>query len=227
MADLSPGAAALLRAGRTSFRPSASDRDRVLQALSQHIAAGAPVEVAGHAGPAQTAVVTRWPLRAWVLGGAATVAVGAGVILAAHTWKAPGQSPASTMSSSPAVEPSAPAALPAPEDSSEPPPAPNPPRGTRATTRPPADSLPEEVRLLSKAEQQLNEGHADDALKTLAEHERRFPGGALAEERMAARVQSLCAAGRVTQAKAELAKLARTYPRSPHVDRARRFCGAD
>jgi outer membrane protein assembly factor BamD (BamD/ComL family) len=89
------------------------------------------------------------------------------------------------------------------------------------------DSLPEEVRLLSKAEQQLSAGRADDALRTLGEHERRFPGGVLAEERLAARVQALCALGRVTEARADLARLARAYPQSPHLDRARKFCGVD
>jgi hypothetical protein len=70
-------------------------------------------------------------------------------------------------------------------------------------------------------------GRAGDALATLGEHERRFPGGALAEERLAARVQALCALRRVNEARADLARLARTYPGSAHFDRARRFCGLD
>jgi outer membrane protein assembly factor BamD (BamD/ComL family) len=94
-----------------------------------------------------------------------------------------------------------------------------------SAARSPSDSLPEEVRLLSKAEHQLSAGRADEALATLGEHERRFAGGALAEERLAARVQSLCALGRLSEAKADLAKLARSYPASVHFDRARRFCG--
>ncbi len=81
--------------------------------------------------------------------------------------------------------------------------------------------------MLSRAEQQLNSGHADVALVTLAEHERRFPDGALAEEGMAARVQSLCTLGRLAEARADLAKFARAYPRSPHLDRARRACVFD
>jgi outer membrane protein assembly factor BamD (BamD/ComL family) len=89
------------------------------------------------------------------------------------------------------------------------------------------DSLPEEVRLLSKAEQQLSAGRADDALRTLGEHERRFPGGVLAEERLAARVQALCALGRLAEARADLARLAHAYPQSAHLDRARKFCGID
>lgn len=89
------------------------------------------------------------------------------------------------------------------------------------------DSLPEEVRLLSKAEQQLSAGRADDALRTLSEHGRRFPGGVLAEERLAARVQALCTLGRIAEARADLARLSRGYPQSPHLDRARKFCGID
>ena len=94
-----------------------------------------------------------------------------------------------------------------------------------AAARVSSDSLPEEVRLLSRAEHQLSAGRADEALVTLAEHERRFPGGALAEERLAARVQSFCALGRTSEAKADLARLARSYPGSAQLDRARRFCG--
>jgi outer membrane protein assembly factor BamD (BamD/ComL family) len=93
--------------------------------------------------------------------------------------------------------------------------------------RPASDSLAEEVSLVSKAEQRLYAGYADDALKILAEHERRFPNGTLAEQRMAARVQSLCTLGRIAEAKIDLAKLARAYPLSPQLDRGRKLCGID
>ncbi len=49
----------------------------------------------------------------------------------------------------------------------------------------------------------------------------------LAEERLAARVQSLCGLGRVNEARMDLAKLGRAYPGSPISDGARRFCGID
>ena len=35
MSELSTGASALVRAGRTAFRPEASDRERVLQSLKR------------------------------------------------------------------------------------------------------------------------------------------------------------------------------------------------
>lgn len=100
-------------------------------------------------------------------------------------------------------------------------------QGVRTATRLSADSLPEEVRLLSRAEQQMNEGLAREALKTLADHERRFPAGALAEERMAARVQALCMLGRAAEARSDLARLGRAYPRSPQLERARQICRTD
>jgi hypothetical protein len=73
----------------------------------------------------------------------------------------------------------------------------------------------------------VNDGLAEDALKTLGEHERRFAAGALAEERLAARIQALCMLGRSAEARTDLTKLARAYPHSPHVGGAKRFCGLD
>ena len=225
MAALKPDVASLLRAGRTAFRPQASDRDRVLQSLGQTLGASALLD-----GPRRTeppkSPAGRFPVRTWTLGGLGALTVGAGVLLAAHPWTTAPSRPASrVVAAIPAVEPVAPppAAIPAPPSVEE-----RPAQAAHASPSPGAsDSLPEEVRLLSKAEQQLSAGRDDDALRTLGEHERRFPGGVLAEERMAARVQALCALGRATEARADLARLARAYPQSPHLDRARKFCGVD
>ena len=241
MADLSPDARALIRAGRTAFRPQPSDRERVLQSLTQALGESASVGAAHRTQP-PASVVGQSAVRSWVLGGVGALAVSAGIVVATHPWtRATTASPTSTpvATSIPASEPAFSTLIPSlsPEDlrpqrraeglprSQRPGPQPSvarPPLSARAV---PADSLPEEVSLLSKAEQQLNGGRADEALRTLGEHERRFPSGALAEERLAARVQSLCALGRVGEARTELAKLGRTYPGSAHFDRARRFCG--
>ncbi len=233
MADLKPDARALIRAGKAAFRPQAEDRERVLESLTRTLGEGATLGAvhrteppAGAAGP--------FPLASWVLGGLAALAVGAGVLVVTHPWmKAPSRqalvSPALST-----VEPAHSSTIPSlnaddlpvqarvESPSVLPRPAALPP-----ASRSPSDSLPEEVRLLSKAEQQISAGHPAEALTTLGEHERHFPGGALAEERLAARVQSLCALGRVDEARTYLAKLARAYPGSPHFDRARRFCGID
>ncbi len=83
------------------------------------------------------------------------------------------------------------------------------------------DRLAEEVALLSRAETALHSGNAALALQVLGEHERKFRDGQLAEERIAARIQALCALGRKTEADAQLAQLS---PKSLHGEPSRRAC---
>ena len=111
---------------------------------------------------------------------------------------------------------------PAPTEA-EPPTAPAPPSSARKQT--PADRFAEEVASLSKATSELRAGRPNDGLKLLEEHERKCPSGRLAEERRAARIQALCALGKLPEAEAELARLKASSPRSPHLARAQRACG--
>jgi hypothetical protein len=83
------------------------------------------------------------------------------------------------------------------------------------------DRLAEEVALLSRATTALRAGRAAEALKTLDEHQSRFPRGALSEERRAAKAQALCSLGRMSEGRAELARLA---PQSPAAARAKQVC---
>ena len=238
MRDESPDRAALIRAGRAAFRPDPSDRERVLQSLTGALGAGALVDGARHAKLAKSVAPASSAVPAWVLGGLGALAIGGAVVVAAHPVGEDAvagcglRRPLAALGRADALVPHpAPgerrrsscrtAARGRPVRAHRKPVA----RSSAASTLP--DSLPEEVRVLSRAEQQLNSGHADEALRTLAEHERRFPSGALAEERMAARVQALCALGRLAAARAELARFAQAYPRSPHLDRARRLCVLD
>ncbi|HZU81881.1 MAG TPA: hypothetical protein VE987_03145 [Polyangiaceae bacterium] len=235
MTELNPDAAALIRAGRTAFRPDTSDRDRVLDSLNAVLGEGVAPDGGRPSGQASAAAASRFAFKSWVIGGLAAVALGTGGIAARHMR---GGAPAHAGATRPApvtapVEPAA-TATPAPPDVASDPeplraePARSSPRsGPRAAARTAADSLPQEVRLLSRAEQQLGDGLAAEALRTLAEHERRFPTGALAEERMAARVQALCALGRTAEARSDLARLTRAHPQSPHVERARKVCGIE
>jgi hypothetical protein len=235
MADLRPDARALIRAGKAGFRPQAEDRERVLESLTRTLGEGATLGAVRRTEP-PPAAAGPFPMASWVLGGLGALAVGAGILVATRHWTTTSSSiavpPVSSVLST--VEPVPSAMIPSVSADDLPVPArvESPsvvarPGAPSSTARSPSDSLPEEVRLLSKAEQQLSAGHPAEALTTLGEHERRFPGGALAEERLAARVQSLCALERVNEARTDLAKLARTYPGSPHFDRARRFCGID
>lgn len=232
MNDLHPGAAALMRAGRTAFRPDAADRERVLASLETALGGAALSEGARHAG---RAVTTQVALRTWLAGGLAAVALATGAVLVSHRWARtpPPPAPASVQPTVPLVEAAPPPPALSSTDPGSAPEALSPavralgsPRApSRSTPRIAPDSLREEVRLLTAAEQQMNSGRAVDALKILAEHERRFAAGALAEERMAARAQALCALGRTAEAESELGKLAGAYPHSQHLEHARMVCG--
>jgi hypothetical protein len=229
MGELSPEAAAFVRAGRTTFRPDASDRERVLQSLTRTLGEDALFDGAPSAKLAKSAAKARFPLWGKVIGGLGALGVGVALV-APHMWsRTPASGPAPATSSIPPAAQLEP--LPITPSESEltpgPPATQSVPVAPRPSARSPSDSLAEEVRLVSKAEQQLYAGRADDALKTLGEHERRFPNGALTELRMAARVQSLCTLGRTAEARADLSKLARAYPQSPQLDRTRRFCAID
>ena len=95
---------------------------------------------------------------------------------------------------------------------------------TRAVTSNHAqDRLAAEVALLSRAQGALRNGRPVLALEVLNEHERKFGNGQLREERIAARVQALCALGRTAEARAQLAQLS---PNSIHSDLSRQACGS-
>lgn len=233
MAHLRPDARALIRAGKTAFRPQIEDRERVLQSLTRTLGEGAMLAEARRTTPPAGAT-SPFPHASWVVGGLGALAVGVGVLVATQSGRTPSKIEAPVSSTLSTVEPAPTATIPSVNADDLPVrarvegPAVLPRAwAPSSSARSPSDSLPEEVRLLSKAEQQLSAGHPAEALTTLGEHERRFPGGVLAEERLAARVQSLCALGRVNEARTDLAKLGRAYPGSPHFNRARRLCGID
>lgn len=83
------------------------------------------------------------------------------------------------------------------------------------------DRLDREVALLAQATSDLHAGRADQALKSLDEHQRKFFRGTLAVERSALRAQALCMLNRIDEGRAELARLA---PQSPAAGRAKQVC---
>jgi hypothetical protein len=123
----------------------------------------------------------------------------------------------------PAIVAPAPAEQPAAESAVSPPAAAAPIVPVEPATKRASDRLSEEVTLLSRATSALRAGRASDALKTLNEHQSKFPKGLLSEERRAARAQALCALGRRPEAEREIAKLS---PTSPQAARAKQACGA-
>jgi hypothetical protein len=209
----------LVRAAREALRPSDADRERVLQALLPQLGGAGSMNTPSTPPAAASGAIVKVTAALVVIGVA-----GGGLFLALRTEPPPAR---------PAAPPSATIALlpPAPADKvpeSAPSAVPEAPSAEkRAPVAPhPADSLAEEVAILSRASAELHAGRPAAALKALDEHVRKFPRGVLAQERTSARVQALCALGRVQQAQAELARLVRTSPNSPHVARARKACGS-
>jgi hypothetical protein len=82
-----------------------------------------------------------------------------------------------------------------------------------------------EVRLLSEAHAAMRGGDAERALVLLEEHARRYPKGALGEERDAAKIAALCALGRVAEARQAADRFLRAAPLSPHAGPIRASCG--
>ncbi len=218
---LDPKARALVEAGRRAFRSTAVDRERVEAALRARLGDAA---LPPDAGVTQVATTTSWPA---VTGAAIGVCVLAGVAFyalrpapvapvpdarsATHPPIAQA-TPADPAPHIPAAEPESAAPAPSVVPSSTPPLAPSP------RTR---DALAREVALLSRATSELRAGRPAAALKVLADHQRRFPTGALVEERRGAKAQALCLLGRIDEGRAELARLT---PQSPAAATAQQVC---
>ena len=224
MSRLTGEAERLVRAGRAALKPTNADRDRVLEALLPQL--GGNMGAAGIEGPSTGPVAAASGTIAKVTAAVVAVCVaGAGTFVALRT-EAPPARPAATapvtldaMPQGPVdqVRESAPLVEPRARPSDE----------KRATAAPrSADSLAEEVAMLSQASAELHAGRPAAALNALDEHRRRFPRGALAQERTSARIQALCALGRMNDAQGELARLARMSPSSLHLARARKACGS-
>jgi hypothetical protein len=234
MSDLSPQLKELVEAGKSASRPSDADAARVLAALRSRLGDAA---VLGAEASGATASGS-----AGVSLGKAAAATVTGLALVGGLWFFAARNPrvaSSAAASIPravateavevplapsvaAVESAAPA-LP----QLEPVPIPtsnNTDRDSRSSAAPRArDSLSEEVAILSRAETALHSGKPQAALKLLDEHERKFKHGLLTEERIAARVQALCALGRTAEADAQLARLS---PKSLQSVRARQACNS-
>ena len=223
MARLTSEAEELVRAGRDALRPSDADRERVFQALLPQLGpTTGPRPVSGPSSiPPAAAKGTLVKLLTVLVGFGV---VGAGLYLALRKEPPPARpgalAPATSAARPPApVDPmpeSAPTVLPQAESVEK----------RAPVAQRPANSLAEEVAILSRASAELHAGRPAAALTVLDEHRRKFPRGVLAQERSSARVQALCALGRMKEALAELARLERISPNSPHVARARKACGS-
>lgn len=112
--------------------------------------------------------------------------------------------------------------VPVPEDMS--------PRPRRAAPVSGGALLAEEILVIDRLQAQLGAGEVAAALATIAEHERRFPAGALVDVREAARAQALCRAGDRAAAEAVARKLVQEHPGSAVAQRFNHenyFCRGD
>ncbi len=221
MTELSPEAQTLVQDGLSVLRPSGDDRARVASRLAERLRDGALIT--RYAGAVRADAVP-WQLLATFVGGLGLLAAASayhwlslppvGTLSAARSFSPRQAAPISVRPAAPnsavpaAAAPAPSAALPSPV--------------SRAST---SDGLGAEVSILSRAASELRAGRPAAALEALEVHQRRFPAGRLVEERRAARVQALCALGNRVEAAGELERLARAFPHSPHVVRARRACG--
>jgi hypothetical protein len=223
MSELGIDARGLVLAGRGSLGPSAADRERIARALRERLGDGLSATAATNT--ASTGLA--W--KGFALLGS-VLAVGATVAALSFSH---GDAPASSAVVPPAparavsdnlpvdVEPAHGAAASAPSVTRTEA-LPLEPRAAAPQHR--SSRLAEEVSILSRAETELHAGRPASALELLDEHRRKFPRGALVQERIAARVQALCALGRTSEAESELARLKRVSPDSPQEARAREAC---
>jgi hypothetical protein len=236
--DWSTGAEDLFVAGRRAHRPRAGDRERVRRALASKIVAvgaGAAVGagVGGVAG-ATTKAATKGLLFGLLAKLGVPVLLVAGAAGTAAVLSAPPAGGASE--SGAAVAPAraaAPSAIPralqpgplrpvvtAPirVDRAEPVAASAP-----APARTPAarDDSADELALVRAMDAALRAGDFAGASRLAREHERRFPNGALTQERAGASAIAACRSGAPGAGEAFL----RAYPRSPLAARVRVACG--
>ena len=233
MSDLSPELEQLVLAGRSASRPSDVDSARILAALRERL--GDAVVAGPEAGQAATGSSSGLLFgKVTGIGIAGLAVVGGLWFFAARNHRVVSSEPqafpsaAATISAPLALVPSVAASSapvsppldPAVASSSD-----NVDRtdARSASSHHARDSLSEEVAILSRAETDLHSGKPADALKLLNEHERKFGNGLLTEERIAARVQALCALGRTAEADAQLAHLS---PKSLQGEQARQACNS-
>jgi hypothetical protein len=80
-------------------------------------------------------------------------------------------------------------------------------------------SVPSELELIKRA--QAARGQPGAVLSALAEHERAYPTGMLAQEREVLAIEALVSAGRRGEAETRAKKLESAHPGSAHLRRVR------
>jgi hypothetical protein len=228
VSSLGSEAQKLIESGRSAFRPTVADRERIALALQGRIGAGG-------AGLSAAPAAKAWGIGAsWRAVSTVVVGLAAGGVFVTSALRTRESAPPAPAQM---VSPAAPAAALEPEGQVVAPAATSeelpsrvavraeraPARDVQVSVQRPSDRLGEEVDILSRAQTALHAAQFTEALRVLDEHARKFPRGKLAQERRATRIQALCALGRTSEAESELARLS---PGSVHEIRARQACAA-
>jgi hypothetical protein len=212
--ELDQSARDLIAAGREGAAPNDFVVERLRHSVNRVLRGSAPP-----ARPRSRLVPVLVTLGAAVLGGA---------LYASQQAPTPDE-PATPKSAPPAprpqaqpvaVPPEAPAPAPEPSvlEPSRPPandvsaPTPTAGRGERPSR---SQQLGAEIELLARVNAAVNAGDGRRALELLTEYDRKFRPSILAEERAAAAILALCAAGRTGEARAAAERFERSSPRSP------------
>jgi hypothetical protein len=197
--QLSPEARALIDVGRSAQRGSPADRARIEAALRARL--GPEALPAADSGARTLGLARGYALTGVAIGVCALAGVALWALhphahapAAPPALAAPGHVPIAT---APVLEAPVVAAQPLQQDRTA-----------------------QEVALLARATRELRAGHAGKALKALDEHARRFPNGVLSEERRSARAQALCALGRRSEGRGEVAQLPADSPAAARATQA-------
>jgi len=226
--ELGPEERSVIAAARDAHGPSEVQRARVRRGLDAKLAAG----VAAPLLASSTALAMTGKLGATI---ALVAVVGAGTtyVVLTRPDHTDGPPPALHKAASrvPAASPSPPPAAAEeslPREDTQPPPVPprSPVRRREVSPTPPAD-LAGELALLTQVSAATKRGEVAQAGELLRAYDQRFPSGKLAEERAAAGILVLCAAGDVPRARAEARRFHERWTRSPLVARIRSSCAAE
>jgi hypothetical protein len=224
--EVGPEERSLIAAAKITHIPNEVQRARVRRGLDAKLAAGvaAPL-LAGSTALAMTGKVG--------IAIALVAAVGTGTAYFVSARPAPRALPAPIHH---AVAPTAPVATPAPTPASVDSPRENAipasaqPRSLvrqqKANPPPPAD-LGGELALLTQVSAATKRRDITQANELLRAYDLRFPSGKLAEERAAAGILVLCAAGHTQTARAEAKRFIERWPRSPLVARIHSSCASE
>jgi hypothetical protein len=214
--ELDEDARAVIAAGRDGHEPTELERARVRRAVQAGLASGVAT-----LGPPRL----RLPSSAKLVAALAVTGTVAGGAWYAHERTAP---PPPAMPVGPrAVVPTPPVPVASAVPSAVPEvtqPAPS--RAEERAARPPSGSeeLAAEIALLAQVNVAINSGRAGRAFALLREYDRRHSPGVLREERAAAGVLALCAAGRVDAARSAADRFEKRWPRSPLLGRIGGSC---